>query len=308
MPFTGYICKAMPNFKKIFLSVVIVFSAIGLLNAQSLQGFYNGQLKLASSGAKLSAQLDLLEDSGRYSAVLRSRAVEELAVAGCDNWLEGTMKSGRIEMENKTPLRETNVPPGACQAYKFVKLSVKQENGEFQLIGNLNEDNGELYGKLTLTRVDTAISFSVEEEAIEAKRRMGEIYIAGGRTDEEIINRMLAIRGIEFLDTLSVPPIGASLKVEAPDADIFHQLTVMINDNVVLLAATPKQQGAIIRLKEMVPGEVEILLLCYHFMVDVAFDVKLTLTWQGGEKVWTIPVSTIKNRGVVLRIQEPGTP
>jgi len=297
----------MPNLKRIFFPVFIFFVATGALNAQRLQGFYSGQLKLAGSGAKLSAQLDLMEDSGRYTAVFRSRAVEELAVAGCDNWLEGVMKGGRIEMENKTTLRETNVPPGACLGYKFVKLSVKEENGELQLFGNLNEDNGILYGRVTLTRVDTAVSFSVEEEAVEAKRRMGEIYIAAGRKDEEIISRMLMVRGIEFVDTLSVPPTGASLKVEAPDADIFHRLTVMVNDNVVLLAATPKQQGAIIRLKEMVPGEVEIILLCYHFMVDVAFDVKLTLNWQGGEKVWTIPVSTMKNKALMLRIKEPET-
>jgi len=295
----------MPNLKRIFFPVFLFFVATVTLNAQGLQGFYSGQLKLAGSGAKLSAQLDLMEDSGRYTAVFRSRAVEELAVAGCDNWLEGIMKGGRIEMENKTPLRETNVPPGACLAYKFVKLSVKEENGELQLSGTINEDNGIMYGRVTLTRVDTAVSFSVEEEAMEAKRRMGEIYIAAGRKDEEIISRMLLVRGVEFADTISIAPIGASLKVEAPDADIFHRLTVMVNDNVVLLGATPKQQGAIIRLKEMVPGEVEILLLCYHFMVDVAFDVKLTLTWQGGEKVWTIPVSTMKNRGIMLRIKEP---
>jgi hypothetical protein len=118
---------------------------------------------------------------------------------------------------------------------------------------------------------------------------------------------MIAVRGVELLDTFSIPPVGASLKVEAPDADIFHRLTVMVNDNVVLLAATPKQQGAIIRLKEMVPGEVDILLLCYHVMVDVAFDVKLTLTWEGGEKIWIVPVSTMRNKGIVLKIKEPGT-
>ncbi len=297
----------MPHFNKLYFLILSVLIAIVGLNAQSLQGFYSGQLKLTGSGAKLSAQFDLIEDSGRYSAVLRSRAVENLSVAGCDNWLEGTMKNDRIDMENKTPLRETNVPPGACQDFKFVKLSVKQENGELQLTGSLNDEDGVLYGRLTLTRVDTVISFSVEEEALEAKRRMGEIYIAAGRKDEEIINRMLKIRGVEFIDSISVPPIGVSLKVEAPDADIFHRLTVMVNDNVVLLAATPRQQGAIIRLKEMIPGEVDILLLCYHFMVDVAFDVKLTLLWQGGEKVWTVPVSTMRNRGVILKILEPET-
>jgi hypothetical protein len=297
----------MPHFKLIILSFLAAVATFVNLQSQSLQGFYTGQLRLAGTGAKLNAQLDLMEDSGRYSAVLRSRVVEDLAVSGCDNWLEGKMNGSRIELVNMTPLRATNVPEGACTAYRIVKLNVKQENGEFQLTGNVNEDNGLLYGKLTLTRVDTAISFSVEEEAVEAKRKMGEILIAAGRTDEEVISRMIAVRGVELLDTFSIPPVGASLKVEAPDADIFHRLTVMVNDNVVLLAATPKQQGAIIRLKEMVPGEVDILLLCYHVMVDVAFDVKLTLTWEGGEKIWIVPVSTMRNKGIVLKIKEPGT-
>ncbi len=294
--------------KAFFLPVFLMGLAAGNLSAQSLQGFYSGQLKLAGTGAKLSAQLDLMEDSGRYTAVFRSRVVEELAVAGCDNWLAGTLKSGRLELENKTPIRETNVPYGACTAFKMVRLSVKQENGVLELSGNLNEENGLLYGKVTLTRVDTAVSFSVEDEAIEAKKRMGEIYIAAGRRDEEIISRMLSVRGVEFLDSIAIPPTGASLKVEAPDADIFHRLTMMVNDNVVLLAASPKQQGAVIRLKEMVPGSVDVVLLCYHVMVEVAFDVKLTLTWQGGEKVWTIPVTTMRNRGIILKIQEPGLP
>lgn len=292
--------------KESIIAVFLFLQAL-FLHSQSLQGFYAGQLRLAGTGAKLNAQLDLMVDSGRYSAVLRSRVVEDLAVSGCDNWLEGKMNGSRIELVNMTPLRATNVPQGACIAYRLVKLTVKEENGEFQLTGNVNEDNGVLYGKLTLTRVDTAISFSVEEEAVEAKRKMGEILIAAGRTDQEVISRMIAVRGVEFVDTISISSIGASLKVEAPDADIFHRLTILVNDNVALLAATPKQQGAIIRLKEMAPGDVEILLLCYHVMVDVDFDVKLTLTQEGSEKIWTIPVSTRRNVGIVLRIKEPGT-
>jgi hypothetical protein len=301
------VVRVFLKFMKISILAAFLFLQVLSLQSQSLQGFYTGQLRLAGTGAKLNAQLDLMEDSGRYSAVLRSRVVEDLAVSGCDNWLEGKMNGSRMEMVNMTPLRATNVPQNACIAYKFVKLNVKQENGEYQLTGNVNEDNGMLYGKLTLTRVDTAISFSVEEEAVEAKRKMGEILIAAGRTDQEVISRMLAVRGVEFVDTISIPAVGASLKVEAPDADIFHRLTVMVNDKVALLAATPRQQGAVIRLKEMAPGDVEILLLCYHVMVDVDFDVKLTLTWEGSEKIWTLPVSTLRNRGIVIRVKEPGS-
>jgi hypothetical protein len=297
----------MPHFKIIFLSFLAAVATFANLQSQSLQGFYTGQFRLAGTGAKLNAQLELLEDSGRYSAVLRSRVVEDLAVSGCDNWLEGVMKGGRIEMVNITPLRATNVPPSACLGYKTVKLSVKEENGEIQLTGNANEDNGMIYGKLTLTRVDTAVSFSVEEEAVEAKRKKDELFIAAGRTDDDIIARMLSVRPMATIDTFPCPAVGASLKVEAPDADIFHRLTVLVNEKVALIAATPKQQGAIIRLKEMVPGDLEIILLCYHLIVDVAFDVKLTLTWEGGEKIWIVPVSTMQNQGLVLRIKEPGS-
>jgi hypothetical protein len=51
----------------------------------------------------------------------------------------------------------------------------------------------------------------------------------------------------------------------------------------------------------------DILFLCYHITIDVAFNIKLTLNWEGGEKVWTVPVSTMQNTGLVLRIREPGS-
>lgn len=286
-----------------FLLLLQVFSLTGL-QAQSLRGFYTGQLKLAANGAKLSAQLELMEDSGRYSAVLRSRVVEGIELSGCDNWFEGKMEDGRLHMENKASLRETNVPPGSCQQFKYARLAVKQENGTISITGNLNDFGGDYYGKLILTRIDTVLSFSVAEEAVEAKRKMGEIFIASGRSDKEIIERMLSVRSTTMSDSVSFVPLNASLKVEAPDADIYHKLTVVIDGTPVLIATSPRQQGAVLRLKEMVPGNMEVVFLCYHLMVDVWYNLKITLNWEGGEKQWTLPVSTLGNQGILLKILE----
>lgn len=286
----------------------IILFCLGVTNlqGQNLRGFYTGQLKLTANGAKLGAQLDLMEDSGRYTAVLRSRVVDGLTVSGCDNWLEGKINENRLELTNMVAIRETNVPPGVCNTMKYAKLVVKEENGTYEVAGNLFDVMGNVYGRLTLARVDTAISFSVEEEAAEAKRMMGEIHIASGITDQEVTARMIAIRGVNWADTVSLVPQNASLKIEAPGADFFHKLTVVVNDNAVLTAASPRQQGALIRLKDMVPGDMEVVFLCYHVLVDVIYDIKVTLTWDGGEKFWTLPVSTYGNTGLVLRILEPG--
>lgn len=286
----------------------ILLFCLGVFNlqGQSLRGFYTGQLKLVANGAKLGAQVDLMEDSGRYTAVFRSRVVDGLTVSGCDNWLEGILKDGKLEMNNILTLRETNVPSGVCNYFRSAKLVVKQENGNFQIAGNLINQMGDVYGRLSISRVDTAISFSVEEEKMEAKRKIGEVHIAQGLTDNEIIERMISIRGMNRVDTVSFVPVNASLKIEAPDADLYHKLTVVVNEDPVLIAASPRQQGAVLRLKDMVPGDMEVVFLCYHLLVDVMYDIKVTLTWDGGEKVWTLPVSTYSNTGLVLRILEPG--
>lgn len=274
--------------------------------AQDLQGFYTGQMKISGSNVKLGVQLDLMYESGKYTAVLRSRVVEGQTVSGCDNWLEGTLNEGNLNLVNLLALRATNVPPGACMGYRYAKFSIKAENGGYSLSGNLNDLGGDFYAKLTLTRVDTANSFSVSEEAEQAKKGKGELEIANTFTDSARIEKMIEVRGIEWLDTLAIREKNSSLKIEAPGADMFHKLTILINGNPVLINSTPRQQGAIIRLKEMVPGDMEVVLLCYHVLVEVTYDVKLTLTWEGGEKTWMVPVSTNRNAGIMLQVKETG--
>ena len=58
-----------------FISFLALFAAKA--DAQSLQGFYTGELKISGRNARLSLQLDLMETNGIYNAVLRSRIFED---------------------------------------------------------------------------------------------------------------------------------------------------------------------------------------------------------------------------------------
>jgi hypothetical protein len=98
------------------------------------------------------------------------------------------------------------------------------------------------------------------------------------------------------------------LKIEAPGADNFHKLTVMINDNVVLLNTAPAQRGTNIRLNNLEEGQLDIIFICYHFMVNTNYNVKLTLVHGNGVQVWEVPVTTYKNRGIRLKVKNSVSP
>jgi hypothetical protein len=83
---------------------------------------------------------------------------------------------------------------------------------------------------------------------------------------------------------------------------------VLINDNVVLLNNAPAIRGTNIRLNSLEEGNVDILFLCYHFMVNVNYNIKLTLVHSGGVKTWDIPVTTYNNRGIRLKVQNAVNP
>ncbi len=289
--------------KKAIIIFFITFLALSL-KAQSLQGFYTGQLKLSAAGLRLNVQLDLMQDSGEYSAVLRFRAVEDNQLSGCDNWMAGIGNIPKLRFQNMVSLRETNIASWICNDFKWLDLELKKGstgmNPEFT--GTLTNKNGSQFGKLTLTKVDSVNSFSVEEERAEALYRLSERQIAMTKDDSTRVAMMLVNRGIQMLDSLEISSGNTSLLVEAPTADRFHKLTLLINDNIVLLNTAPAQKAALIKLDDPEEGELEIVLLCYHTMVDVNYFVKLTLKHPDGEKVWEIPVSTFKNRGIKLKV------
>jgi hypothetical protein len=284
----------------IFIFQLLLWS----LKAQSFQGFYTGQLKLSGSGVKMSVQMDMMEDSGRISAVLRFRAVDDNTISGCDNWLAAISNSTKLRFLNLVSLRETNIPSWVCNDFKRLDLELKKGSSPIspEFNGNLLDENGGLYGRITISKVDSINSFSIEDERAEAMYRISERQIAMAADDSTRIGLMLANRGIQVLDSLEINPGNASLKVEAPLADRFHKLTLLFNDNVVLLNASPAERGANIKMNELEEGNLDVILLCYHFLVETNFTVKLTLTHDGGEKVWEVPVTTFKNRAIRIKV------
>ncbi len=274
--------------------------------AQSFQGFYTGQLKLSDAGIKMSVQMDLMQDSGMVSAVLRFRAIDDNQLSGCDNWLSGQKAGSKIRLQNLVSLKETNIPSWVCNDFEWLDISPAKmstaSTPEFK--GNLTDKTGRNFGTVTFTRVDTVLSFSVSEERAEAMYRLSEMQIAMTLADSSRVGLMLVNRGVQILDSLEIPLGNASIKVEAPTADRFNKLTLLINDNIALLNTAPAQKGSIIRLQEMEEGTFDIIMIGYHVLVDVNYFVTLTLTFEGGEKVWEIPVSTYKNRAIRVKMKQ----
>jgi hypothetical protein len=286
--------------RKLLFFIIIILWGVQPF-AQSLQGYYTGQLKVSGRSLRMGLQLDLVEQNGFYMAVLRSRLVEEGFVSGCDNWMEGKMNGRELVLKNIVMVKENSVPPGSCNQLGVLKIKINTGKPEPELTGNWLDINDELFGRFTLTRVDTMVSYSmVEEEAI-ARRNVAEKQMFFAPNDSIKIELMRSARGAEWLDTIEIKSKDANLHIAAPEADIFHKLTVLLNNEPVLIDSSPRQKGAVVRLKEMGEGYVEVLLLCYHAMVDVMYDVQIKLEWEGGSREITVPVSTYKNRGIVLR-------
>lgn len=280
------------------------------LKAQQLQGFYTGQLKLSGQGIKMSVQMDIMEEAGAITAVIRFRAVEDNQVSGCDNWLQGTGNATKFNLHNMVTLKETNIAPWVCNDFVRVEMSLKKgstpQSPEYN--GVLLNREGGVFAKITLAKVDTANSFSVADESAEAAYRIGEKQIAMAASDSAQISLMLANRGVQLLDSLELDAQNANLLVEAPMADRFHRLTLLINDNVILFNSPIAQKGVNIKLNELVEGDIDITLVCYHVLVEVNFPVKLTLTYNGNEKAWEVPVSTYKNRAIRLKVNPKKLP
>lgn len=289
-----------------FYIYIFIFLGIGQMAvSQSLQGFYNGELKVTGRNAKLSMQLDLMEANGIYTAVLRSRIFENGVLTGCDNWLEGKLSSKGLQLNHMAVVKETGLPPGTCGQLNALRMTVNTTKGEPELTGTWIDSDDVVFGKFTLKRIDTANSFSVPEEKEIAMRYINESKILIAPTMGQRIMLMQDTRPTDWIDSLTVPTGDASIKFEAKDADPFHKLTVLIDSTPVIVSVSPRQQVNIVTLDSMKAGEIRVLLLCDHAMVDVMYNVTVTLEWQGQQHQWIIPVSTFKNRGILIRFKNP---
>jgi hypothetical protein len=285
---------------KYCLSILFVCCCSNIY-AQSLQGFYTGELKVSGRNIRMSLQLDLLEDGGKFKTVLRSRFLENNRVTGCDNWLEGIMQKQNLVLKNLATIKEHEVPSGACNQIGMLKLVQNKKSTEPEFSGIWLDASGEVFGRLTLKKVDTEVSYFVADEEAIARKNIAETQIASTFNDSLRFELMRKARGAAWLDTITIKGKEANISITAPEADLFHKLTILVDNQPVLINSAPRQQGAIIRLKEMNEGYAEILFLCNHFLVDVGYDIKVNIEWAGGSHNLVVPVSTFKNQGLVLR-------
>ena len=289
----------------------IIFTFLFLsTRGQEIKGFYTGELRLMDINERLNVQMDIMEDSTGITGVFRTRIIDNQQVVGCDNWLTGNRSGTKMFFTSQVPLRITNIPDWLCTDYKTMTFEQRKarDGSGMEWLGVLYREEGGAFGRVVMRKVDSVNSYTVDEEREEAKYLMNEKKIFLAVTDSARINLMLAGRGTQIIDSLVIDTSASVLKLEAPGADILHKLTVLVNDNVVLLNNSPAQRGTNIRLNNLEEGDVDILFLCYHFMVNANFNVKLTLEYNGGIKVWEIPVTTYKNRGIRLKVQNSVSP
>jgi hypothetical protein len=287
-----------------FLFIVMLF--LGSVQAQSLQGFYTGQLKMSGIPERFNVQMDIMEDGKGLSAVFRTRIIDDRQLAGCDNWLQGAKSGNDLRFKSLVPLKITNIPDWICNEFATLTLQpkkLKEGTSSTEWIGNLYDGDGTNLGKVTLEKIDNENSFSVVDERDEARYMISEQKIYLATSDTARLRLILEGRGVHIIDSLAMDTTSSVLRIEAPGADAFHKLTVMVNEKVVLLNNSPAQKGTNIRLTKLEEGDLDIIFICYHFLVNTNFNVKLTLEYGGGMKTWEIPVTTYKNRGIRLKVR-----
>jgi hypothetical protein len=273
--------------------------------SQSLQGFYTGQMKVQGQRDRMQVQLDLIEEDGGYRGVFRSRFVENNSITGCDNWVEGRMIGKNLVLRNLAATRATGIDVAACNYLNQIRLTFneKKETPEFSCVWENQDDI--VFGRFFLTRIDTAVSYTVEEEREIAYRKIAETMIFRSRNDSIRIGLMLQYRPLAIRDTISVPPGDVEIQITAPDADPFHLFSVLINTNPVAIKRAPKQQGLKILLKTTELENAEIKFLCEHALVDVDFDVQVVIIWSDKRESLVVPVSTLMNSGFLLHVEQP---
>lgn len=294
--------QVMKRFFCILGWIIIGFFAQG----QSLQGFYTGQVKIPGFREPMQVQLDLLEEDGGYRGVFRSRFVENNAITGCDNWVEGRLIGNKMVLKNLATTRETGVPDGACNMLKEISMNFneKREAPEFICIWENNDNTA--FKRFKLSRIDTEVSYTIEEEREIAYRKMSGMLIFRAPSDSVRIGMMLSYRPTEIKDTIEVTPGDLEIQITAPDADPFHLVTILINNQPAAIKRAPKQQGLKILLNTSALEDAFILFLCEHALVDVLFDVKVVFNWLDKNASFTMPVSTFSNNGFWLRVRQDG--
>lgn len=281
-----------------FFFATIYFSP---LQAQNLQGFYTGEVKIIGQRTQFGTQLDLVEQGNEYVGIFRLRAIENNQVTGCDYLVSGKNTKDKLDLKILTTIKETAVPTGGCDIFSMIKLTVDISEQEPTFKGNLTAFSGrDNIAKTEMKLADREPSFTIGEEIMEGKRILNEKSIARATDDSTRIALMLEYRETVLVDSIELGGGEAFLNIEATDADLYHKLTLLVNDNVVLFNRSPKQQGIRVRLVDLPAGITDVIFICYHYLLTVTYPVKVTLSWEGGSRSLDFPVSVFQNK--ILRV------
>lgn len=252
----------------------------------------------------MGVQLELLPSQEAFTAIFRTRYPENNVITGCDNLLTGKMDRQTLKMDMRIVLKETQVPEGSCNFFNTLRLQMRQNGAAVEASGELQGTDGFVIGRLTLNRVDTAVSFTVADELVEANRKLGEAQIAKVFEEDKRAELMLEVRPSQISDSITIAEEEVKIRIDAPEADRFHKVSLLVNGNPVLINKAPKQTPVQVTLKDLPPGETFLHVVCHHVLVDVYFPVVVQVKYGDQIKTIEMPVSTGRNQVIkVIRNQ-----
>jgi hypothetical protein len=144
----------------------------------------------------------------------------------------------------------------------------------------------------------------IEEERELAYKMMADQMIFMAKNDSIRIGLMLKFRPLGIKDTIYVPQGDVEILISSPDADPYHLLTLMVNDEAVAVKRATKQQALRVKINTVeFPGS-NIYFLCEHALVSVYYNTEITVKSGDNLQKIVIPVSTYQNAGFYLQAEK----
>ncbi|TAD84365.1 MAG: hypothetical protein EAY75_13335 [Bacteroidetes bacterium] len=266
--------------------------------SQQIGGFYTGQLKM--NGASIGAQMDLIVSGDSYTGILRTRYLDNNLITGCDNVLEGELEGKTLNLKMKVVIKETGVDANTCYYFTTVKLRLKTDGQAVEAVGNLLDQGGMTIGRLTLNRVDTALSFTAGEELQEASRRLKEESLRSIFDPKAFAETALEVRETNLIDSIEIEGKEVVMKFESPIAERLFKISVLVNGDAVMVDKAPGKAPFQITLKDMVVGETMIYIICHNLLQDFYFPTTVRVSFADKSFLVNVPVSTLQNQAIKL--------
>ena len=266
------------------ISAIVLFA--GTLRAQDFSGQWEGQVRYfrGSTGVTLNLRLELIQSENTVYGVLYSRGAEKGTVFGCDYFMQGTIRSNRVQLTIAAVQRSVALSKEDCYALEQVVLQWKDSTtaaGEWIWV----EESSKLF---TVTKTSPDISFSAEEEIITYFQQKTALYDSLG----VIVPPFERLR--IFDRKLLVSEASVVLEIGSGEAQAGDSVSMYMNDNQVVTPRNVSLSPLRIRLNLPDTGEVELMFVNESKIRPVA-RIRVAVTSNGKRELYNLELTGTKN-------------